>query len=81
VAKRAYIKYDEVEEDKEYMHHDTHDQLQLTDHAPGILQSVCQVLTLLVYLQRHKVWSSSILLQICGLLKMGWALHHLNAYI
>ena len=46
----AYIKDDEVEEDKQDMHHDAHDELQLADHPPGILQCVCQVLTLFIYL-------------------------------
>ena len=49
----AYIKYDEVEEDKEDVHHDPHDELQLADHTPGILQGVRQVLALLVYLHRQ----------------------------
>lgn len=34
------------------MHHDTHDELQLADYPSGILQSVRQILTLLVYLQQ-----------------------------
>ncbi|KAA6427467.1 MAG: hypothetical protein FRX49_02130 [Trebouxia sp. A1-2] len=38
----AYIKYDEVEEDKEDVHHDPHDELQLADNPPGILQGVRQ---------------------------------------
>ena len=49
----AYIKNDEVEEDKEDVHHDPHDELQLADHPPGILQGVRQVLALLVYLVMH----------------------------
>ena len=49
----AYIKYDEVEEDKEDVHHDPHDELQLADHPPGILQGVRQVLAFLVYLVRQ----------------------------
>ena len=44
----AYIKDDEVEEDKENVHHDPHDQLQLADDPPGVLQGVRQILTLLI---------------------------------
>ena len=50
----AYIKYDEVEEDKEDVHHDPHDELQLADDPPGILQCVRQVLALLVYLDMQQ---------------------------
>ena len=52
----AYIKDDEVEEDKEHMHHDAHDQLQLADNATRILQGVCQILALLVDLQAESCW-------------------------
>lgn len=49
--KNPHIKDDEVEEDEEHMHHDAHDQLQLADNPSGVLQSVRQILALLVYLQ------------------------------
>lgn len=45
---KAYIKDDKVEEDKEDVHHDPHDQLQLADNPPGVLQGVRQILTLLI---------------------------------
>lgn len=54
ITKRAfqgsYIKDDEVEEHEEHVHHDTHDELQLADYPSGILQRVCQIFSLLVYL-------------------------------
>ena len=50
-TEKAYIKDDEVKEDKENMHHDPHDQLQLADNPPGVLQGVCQILALLIDLR------------------------------
>lgn len=46
----AYIKDNEVEEDKQDVHDSPHDELQLADYPPGILQCVGQILPLLVYL-------------------------------
>lgn len=51
----SYIKNDEVEEDKQHVHHNAHDELQLADHPSGVLQGVCQILALLVYLQQGKL--------------------------
>ena len=50
---KAYIKDDEVEEDKQDMDDDTHNELQLADHASCILQSIRQVLALLVDLHTN----------------------------
>ena len=52
VRTTSYIKDNEVEEDKQNMHHNAHDELQLADHPSSILQGVRQILALLVYLQQ-----------------------------
>ena len=49
----AYVKDDQVKEDKQDVHHDAHNELQLADYASCILQSIGQILPLLVYLHMH----------------------------
>lgn len=67
---KAHIEDDEVEEDKQDVDDNTHDELQLADHAPRILQSIRQVLALLVDLHTNTFFCCS-----C----VGWqALHVLQ---
>lgn len=50
----SYIKNDEIEEDKQHVHHNAHNELELADHPSGVLQGVRQILALLVYLQQGR---------------------------